>query len=137
MEKTFTIPGRTYYAEDLGKKDNEIYINFYDEESGKQADFNIEWVDLSNKMAPRLRMFHDCWTSFSMIPELFTALESVDNMNPSIDVIANILKSCGFVDNTAYKIEVGEQTIKQLQSIRDQYFQKVKDITKRIERLTK
>ena len=134
--KSFYLPGRAYYAESIGHKDEEIMISYSAKGGGSHGEFRIRWIDLSGNLIPQLQIFDDAWLVLYLMPELIEALAEVDSKDLSIQQIIDILLKIGFKDQTLYKQpseEIDDIQKRDLQDKKESLLKQIKDIDRMLE----
>ena len=85
---------------------NELFINYWNEETKIQADFSIQWYDVGNvKFAPKLEVFEDSWLAlYQYGQEFLKMLAKNDNKMLSKEEMKFKLLAIGFIDQTMDEI---------------------------------
>lgn len=79
---------------------DEITMGFYCPDGGTSGEFTIAWAPLGDRLVPRLKAFDDSWSALALFSDVVQKLAEIDGTNPSVEQVADILKSCGVVDKT-------------------------------------
>ena len=98
--KAFSIPARAYYADAFKGEHDHIMIGFYYENDGTEGEFRLEW----SRIGIQLQAYNDAWEALSKMPELLELMAKLDNDNiePTVDEFAVLLKELGYKDITEY-----------------------------------
>jgi hypothetical protein len=102
-ERGFTHYSEAYYAKLLPKRDDsvdEVIVGFYAPEGGTSGEFAVEWVRLSGKATPRLRVFDDAWHALAQMPDLLARMSDLDSQDVSPKAFCALLLELGFKDQT-------------------------------------
>lgn len=82
---------------------DEIHIGFYSPEGGTTGEFTVEWIELSGREVPRLRVFDDAWDVLARMSDLLGRMADLDNQNVTPQAFCKLLLELGFEDRTARK----------------------------------
>lgn len=82
-----------------GVKDS-ISIGLYSSGGGASGEFRIEWIELGDKLVPRLAAFDDAWSALQHFVDLLTAMAKLDDKNTTPQKFCEVLKSLGIQDRT-------------------------------------
>lgn len=100
----FYRSSKAWYAEVCKDRLN-VNFGMYHKYGGTSGEMSIEWIDLNNRLVPRLQAFSDSWSALSLFPDLIQELAKVDSKDITEDQFVVILKKCGFQDLTPYERE--------------------------------
>ena len=81
----------------------EVLFGMYSLQGGTSDEMSMEWVEISNKLCPRLKCFDDSWSALALFNDLIQELGEVDNKVIQEEEFCKILDKCGFKDLTEYK----------------------------------
>ena len=85
---------------------NELWINYWNNETEIQADFGIRWYQLDHEACPKLEIFEDSWLALYQCGQDFLKmLAENDGKCLSKEQIKNELLKIGFVDKTLDDID--------------------------------
>lgn len=104
--RTFTILSQSWYADASAIAERRapggdvMQIGFSAPEGGTSGEFCIRWKPLDRQIVPQLQAFDDSWSALAGFSDVLAKLAEVDGTNPTVDQVAEILKSCGVVDAT-------------------------------------
>jgi hypothetical protein len=105
--KGFVQLSRAYYGDanlrNKAEKKDEVTFGFYSPEGGTSGEMTMEWINLSNKFIPRLRVYSDAWSALSNMHDLIDLLGEHDEEDPSPEEFCKYLLQCGFKDMTEEK----------------------------------
>jgi len=85
---------------------DDITIGFYtsDGKGGTTGEFKISWTEeLGGKLVPQLCVYDNAWEALSHFSDLLTAMEYLDNTNPTPQEFCEILTRLGITDLTPRK----------------------------------
>ena len=84
------------------QSENELWINYWNEETKIQADFSIVWHNLlCSTLIPKLEVFEDSWlVLYQHGQEFLKMLSENDNKNLTKKEMKTKLLEIGFVDRT-------------------------------------
>lgn len=103
----FTHTGRAWYASSLPmNQDNvkdSISIGLYSPGGGTSGEFMIEWVQLGDKLAPRIAAFDDAWSALRHFNDLLEKMSECDDENVTPEQFCRILQSLGIQNRTEYQ----------------------------------
>jgi hypothetical protein len=80
--------------------EDEITIGLYLPDGSSSGEFRIQWKPCVNRVAPTLRAWEDSWSALANFSDVIQKLGELDSTNPSVQSVAEVLKSCGVTDNT-------------------------------------
>lgn len=95
--KAFTIPYEACYKSAvLGEP--HIYVGMYYESGGCEVEFKVVW----DSIGIQLRAYKDSWEVLSNMMELIELIGriQIEELNPTIEEFAEMLKGIGFKDIT-------------------------------------
>jgi hypothetical protein len=103
IDKNHQIRAFYYFPKSAPSDPPEIFFGIYAPNGGllDGGECCMRWLELSGQLTPRLHAYDDSWrvlASFS--DDLLQRLAEVDDKNISPEQFIEILKSCGFVDQT-------------------------------------
>lgn len=102
----FTILSQSWYADSnlspAERKNgvDEILFGLFAPEGGTSGELSIRWKPLQGKAVPQLQAFDDSWSALATFADLLPKLAELDNTQPTVEQVAAVLMSCGFVDMT-------------------------------------
>ena len=100
LKRGFYWPKKAWYSnKDI---ENSIHFGIYADEGGTTSEINMTLIELGGKMVPQLRVFDDAWEVLSTFDDLIGEISEFDNKNITQEKFVEILKDCGFKDNTPY-----------------------------------
>lgn len=91
--------GASILADMEGVQD-EITFGLMDPNGGTEGEMTMQWVDLGNRVVPKLTAFYDSWRVLAGFPDLIANLGEADGENISPEHFREMLKECGFTDLT-------------------------------------
>ena len=98
--KAFSIPSEAWYKDVLNimSEKPHIQIGMYYENGSTDGEFRIVWDDIGIQ----LRAYVDSWEVLSSMPELIDLMGriQIEELNPTIEEFAEMLKGIGFKDLT-------------------------------------
>lgn len=102
VEKQFIILSKAWYSESSLKGADfidEITFGLYGDTTVEAC---IKWYELNDCETPRVEVFSDAWSLFNECKDFFELLSSYNNKDLTVKEVANLLKQCGFKDNTPH-----------------------------------
>ena len=101
--KAFSIPSRAWYSSAFAREPDCIMIGFYYDNDGTEGEFKLEW----SRIGIQLQVFNDAWEALSRMPELLELMAKLDReeVEPTVDEFAVLLKELGYKDITQYTCE--------------------------------
>lgn len=81
---------------------NELWINYWNQETKIQGEFTIQWYDLlDDELIPKLEVFEDAWLALYQYGQNFLKmLAENDNKNLTKEEMKTKLLEIGFIDKT-------------------------------------
>jgi len=81
----------------------EITLSLHSKDGGVYGEFMVVWVNLNNRLVPRLEAFDDSWRVLACFSDLLDRLAEVDSENILPNEFIEILDSLGFINSDSYK----------------------------------
>jgi len=103
-ERRFVILAQAWYGDvttrDRKNGEDEITMGYYCPEGGTSGEFTIKWRELNGRMVPRLQAFDDSWSALAGFADVIEGLRKLDDTNPTVEQVAEVLLACGVKDDT-------------------------------------
>lgn len=100
---------KAWYSKSMTEdKKREIMFGFYAPGGGTSGEMCMRWHDLGGHWVPRIEVFRDAWDALYQFGDILRELAERDNQNITEEDFVEILKGCGFEDQTPYEDPTGD-----------------------------
>ncbi len=94
---------KAWYAEANNFKRTEVCFGLFHADGSTPGEMYMEWVQIDNHFAPRLKCFDDGWEVLASFTDLIKKMREFDKLWIQEPEFCELLDSLGFKDLTEYE----------------------------------
>ena len=101
--KGYIRNSKAWYKDAFKGENISLTIGDYYDDGSTTGEFQIEWIPLSDFVAPKLKMFDDSWHLLNKYTDFFKCLSKLDSKEITENDLCKELDKLGFKDLTEYE----------------------------------